>query len=67
MFVGEDSANKGEGVITIGTRREILRRAEVGQNFLDYCRDTILTERKGQRYRPFYELTDRKWQRYRPH
>jgi hypothetical protein len=27
------SANKGEGIITIGARGEILRRAEVGQSF----------------------------------
>jgi hypothetical protein len=40
MFVGEVSANKGEGIITIGARGQILRRAEVGQYFLDDCRDT---------------------------
>jgi hypothetical protein len=41
MFVGEVlhvSANKGEGIITIGPRGDILWRSEVGQNFLDdYC------------------------------
>jgi hypothetical protein len=32
VFVGEVSANKaGEGVITIGARGEIFRRAELGQ------------------------------------
>jgi hypothetical protein len=28
------SANKGEGIITIGAQGEILRQAEVGQNLL---------------------------------
>jgi hypothetical protein len=35
MFVGEVFANKGDGIMTIGARGEILRRAEVGQKCLD--------------------------------
>jgi hypothetical protein len=35
MFVGEVYAKNGEGIITIGARGSILRRAEFGQNFLD--------------------------------
>jgi hypothetical protein len=44
MFVGEVYANKGEGLITIRALGEILRRAEVGQTFLDDY--TLTTENK---------------------
>jgi hypothetical protein len=37
-FVGEESADNGEGITTIGARVEILRREEVGQTFLDVTR-----------------------------
>jgi hypothetical protein len=34
MFVGEVSANKGEGILTIGAWGEILWPAELGKKFL---------------------------------
>jgi hypothetical protein len=37
MFVEEVSANKGEEIITIWARGEILREAEFGPTFLDDC------------------------------
>jgi hypothetical protein len=35
MFIGEGSAKKGEGIVMIRAWGKILRRAEIGQNFLD--------------------------------
>jgi hypothetical protein len=38
MFAGEACTKKGKGIITIGARGKILRRAEVEQNVLHDCR-----------------------------